>query len=104
MVSGVGVERRNERGNERGKSVPQLCRGTGCVHCRGTGYRGRLAIAELLLLDDKLRDLIVARAPLARLKAATRERGMRTLREAALAAACAGQTTLEELDRVTLAN
>ena len=79
------------------------CRGTGCAHCRGTGYRGRKAIAELLMLDDELRDLIVARAPLSQLKAAARERGMRSLREAAIAAVRAGETTQEELDRVTLA-
>jgi general secretion pathway protein E len=84
--------------------LAHFARGTGCSHCRGTGYRGRKAIAELLLLDDALRDLIASRAPLQRIKQAARERGMRTLREAAVAAACAGQTTLEEVDRVTLAD
>jgi len=76
-------------------------RAVGCAHCRGTGYRGRRAVAELLRLDDELRDLIAARAPMARLKALARERGMTPLREAALAAARAGWTTAEEVERVT---
>jgi len=78
-----------------------LCRAQGCEQCRGTGYRGRRAIAELLVLDDAMRDLIASRAPLLQLKAAARDSGMRSLRDAAVAMACAGETTLEELDRVT---
>ena len=80
-----------------------FARGTGCGHCRGTGYRGRRAMAELLLLDDDLRDLIAERAPMGRIKEAARSRGLRPLRDAALAAVCRGETTFEELDRVTLA-
>jgi len=80
-----------------------FARGTGCGHCRGTGYRGRHAMAELLVLDDELRDLIAERAPMGRIKEAARSRGLRSLRDAALAAVCRGETTFEELDRVTLA-
>jgi general secretion pathway protein E len=78
-------------------------RGSGCEHCRFTGYRGRRAIAELLVLDDALRDLIAARASLAQLRTAAVERGFRDLRAAALDVVRAGQTTLEEADRVTVA-
>lgn len=78
-------------------------RGSGCGHCRGTGYRGRRAVAELLLLDDGLRDLIAERAPMGRIKEAARQRGMRSLRDIALAAVGRGETTFEELERVTLA-
>jgi general secretion pathway protein E len=78
-----------------------LRRGTGCAHCRGTGFRGRHAMAELLRLDDGLRDLIAARAPMSEIKKAARERGLQPLRRAALAAVCRGETTLEEIDRVT---
>jgi general secretion pathway protein E len=77
-------------------------RGAGCGHCRGTGYRGRRAVAELLRLDDGLRDLIAARAPLSQIKEAARARGMKPLRALALQAVCDGQTTFEELERVTL--
>ena len=75
--------------------------GCGCGNCRGTGYRGRKAIAELLALDDELREMIIAREPLRRLKEAGRARGMKSLREAALAAVARGETTLEEINRVT---
>ncbi len=81
-----------------------FARGHGCPHCRGTGYRGRKAVAELLLLDDEMRDLIAGRAPMVRIKTAARERGMSALRDAAMAAVCAGQTTFEEIDRVTAAS
>jgi general secretion pathway protein E len=78
-------------------------RGAGCGHCRFTGYRGRRAIAELLVLDDALRDLIASRASIAQLRAAAVERGFRDLRAAALDAVRRGETTLEEADRVTVA-
>ncbi|WP_457418391.1 GspE/PulE family protein [Roseateles sp. P5_E7] len=77
-------------------------KGEGCGHCRGTGYKGRRAVAELLKLDDGLRDLIAARAPMSEIKAAAKARGMKSLREMALATVCRGDTTFEELERVTL--
>ncbi|NWG31559.1 MAG: type II/IV secretion system protein [Rhodocyclaceae bacterium] len=79
-----------------------LRQGKGCGECRGTGYRGRRAVAEILALDDRLRALIAQRAPLAEIKAEARRQGMRSLRDAALQLARAGQTTLEEVARVTL--
>jgi general secretion pathway protein E len=86
--------------------VPKLVdscfkRGLGCAHCRGTGYKGRKAIAETLSLTDTLRDLLAERAPLSRLKAAAHEAGYSSLRDAAIAAAVKGETTLEEINRVT---
>jgi Tfp pilus assembly pilus retraction ATPase PilT len=77
------------------------CGGRGCIACAGTGWRGRRAIAELLRLDDELRDLLVARAPLVRLKQALAERGHQTLRDAAHAALAEGWTTADEVARVT---
>jgi len=74
----------------------------GCGRCRGTGYRGRTAIAEILLLDDELRQMIVDREPIARLKEAAKRRGVRFLREGAVAQVAAGRTTLQEINRVTL--
>ncbi len=81
----------------------RFMRPVGCTHCRGTGYRGRKAVAEILLMDDTLRDLIVSRASLIRIKAHARASGTRLLRESALACAMRGETSLEELNRVTLA-
>ena len=79
-----------------------FARGHGCPHCRQTGYKGRTAMIELLTLDDTLRDLIVAKAPMGQIKQAARERGMTSLRDTAVQAVCRGVTTFEELDRVTL--
>ena len=78
--------------------------GRGCGACRGSGYRGRRAVAEVLLLDDGLRDLIASRAPLADVKAAARRRGLRSIRFAAVELVAQGLTTLAELDRVTFAD
>jgi len=77
------------------------CGGKGCPECRNTGFRGRKAIGELLVLNDELRELIVARAPARKLKEAARAAGTVPLRDAALALVQAGETTLEEINRVT---
>jgi general secretion pathway protein E len=84
-----------ERGHYR------FMHGRGCVHCRGTGYKGRKAIGELLVMDDDLRELIVAREPVRKLKEAARAAGTIPLRDAALELVKAGETTLEEINRVT---
>jgi general secretion pathway protein E len=75
--------------------------GLGCNHCRGTGFKGRRAIAETLPLDDTLRDLMAERAALSKIKQAARQAGLVTLREAAVALVADGMTTLEEINRVT---
>lgn len=85
-------------------AVPSLRQGRGCSHCHGTGYKGRMAVAEFLVMDDELRELIVSQAPVSQIKAAARERGTRFLREVALAAAREGRTTLHEVSRVTFAD
>jgi general secretion pathway protein E len=76
-------------------------RGAGCGACRTTGYHGRRAVAEILVLDDRLRTLIGQRASLADIKAEAQRQGMQSLRDAALQLARAGLTTLEEVARVT---
>jgi general secretion pathway protein E len=77
------------------------CKGKGCGTCRGTGFRGRKAIGELLVLNDELRELIVARAPARKLKEAARAAGTLPLRDAAMRLVEAGETTIEEINRVT---
>ena len=72
----------------------------GCAHCRGTGFKGRKAVAEVLILDDELRELIVTREPVRRVKEAAYRKGTRPLREAGMQLVRAGETTLEELNRV----
>jgi len=76
--------------------------GAGCGDCRGTGYRGRRAIAEILILDDEIRDMVVEKQPIRRIKEAARNNGTRQLREVALALVKRGETTLAEVKRVTL--
>src|SRR5712691_5651976 len=75
--------------------------GRGCRECRGSGYKGRKAIAELMILNDELRELITARAPVRQLKETARKSGTRFLRDAALEAVKNGESTLEEINRVT---
>jgi general secretion pathway protein E len=79
-----------------------FARGEGCTHCRGTGYKGRRAIAELLVMNDELRELIAQRAPMSRIRLAARTNGFVSLRQAAIDVALRGETTLDEVDRVTL--
>ena len=72
----------------------------GCPECGGTGYHGRTAIQELLVIDDDLRQLILAREEAQRIEAAACERGMRTMYDEGLRKAAAGITSVEEVLRV----
>jgi general secretion pathway protein E len=76
--------------------------GKGCGDCRGTGYKGRRSIAEILTLNDEIRELIVDKQPIRRIKAAAYGNGTRSLRLAALDLVRRGATTLAEIKRVTL--
>jgi len=77
-----------------------FCAGIGCAHCRGTGFKGRKAVAEVLILDDLLREMIVTREPVRRIKEEAIRQGTRLLREAGLDMVRRGETTLQELNRV----
>ncbi len=76
--------------------------GKGCGDCRGTGYKGRRSIAEILTLNDEIRELIVEKRPIRQIKAAAYANGTRSLRHAALEVVRRGDTTLAEIKRVTL--
>ena len=75
--------------------------GRGCLECDGTGFHGRMAIAELLDLSDRIRGLILERRPAAEIKRAAKEEGMAFLRDAALDKVFEGSTTLKEINKVT---
>jgi general secretion pathway protein E len=77
-----------------------LYRATGCENCAGTGYRGRTAIAELLMFDDVLARLIVSRAGAVELRKAALDGGMIDLRSDGLAKVTAGITSMDEVLRV----
>ncbi|MET0402196.1 MAG: GspE/PulE family protein [Cystobacter sp.] len=75
-------------------------RGRGCPHCRHTGYRGRIGVHELLLVEPGLQDLIVQGAHNAQLRAYARRHGFKTMVEDAMEKIAAGLTTLDELSRM----
>lgn len=76
-------------------------RGSGCVHCLQTGYRGRSGIYEILMLDDEVRALILGKADATQIRARAIAKGMTPLREDGAKRVCAGITTAEEVLRVT---
>jgi len=76
--------------------------GAGCDFCRSTGYSGRMGIFEIMLLDDELRDMILARKSTNVMREAARKRGMRALREVGLLAIYDGMTTIEEVIAQTI--
>lgn len=80
-----------------GMDPDNIWKGKGCSICRNTGYKGRIGVYELLVLDDVARDLIVRNPNVTELRRICKERGMVTLREDGLQKAAAGLTTVEEV-------
>ncbi len=76
--------------------------GKGCDKCNNTGYKGRMGIYELALMNDNLREMVAAEVSLDEFRNACRKHGMRTLRESGLQAINLGQTTIEEIVRETM--
>jgi type II secretory ATPase GspE/PulE/Tfp pilus assembly ATPase PilB-like protein len=75
--------------------------GIGCIECNSTGYKGRMAICELLDLTDRIREMILEKRSTSEIKKAAREDGMRFLRESAVERVMEGVTTLKEINKVT---
>jgi general secretion pathway protein E len=75
--------------------------GKGCAHCRGTGFKGRKAIGELMTLNDELREMIINRSSARQIREAAARNGTRFLRENAIELVRSGDTTLREINRVT---
>jgi len=80
---------------------PKFFQGKGCFNCNVTGYKGRTAIHEMLFMNDRLKRMIIAKAPTAELRSAAIESGMFPLRATAIRKAFTGQTTIDEILRVT---
>ncbi len=76
--------------------------GRGCERCNNTGYKGRMGLYELLVMNDTLRELITSEVSLDEFREAGRKFGMRTLREAGLMAIHSGLSTIEEVIRETM--
>ncbi len=93
LVARFGLDRRTQARPVR------LWHAVGCPHCRGTGYRGRIAIAEFLRPNADIERLIFSRAEHTQIERAAVEAGMVTMFDAGLDAALQGQTTIEEVMR-----
>jgi type II secretory ATPase GspE/PulE/Tfp pilus assembly ATPase PilB-like protein len=78
----------------------KLQRGAGCATCRGTGFKGRLGVFELMVMSDSLKDAIVRRSPRSELRALAHSQGLRPLRFDGWLKVQAGLTTVEEVLRV----
>jgi general secretion pathway protein E len=78
-----------------------IYRAKGCRACRNTGYRGRTAVHELMVIDDEVRDLVMRKADASSIRRACTAKGMKLLRQDGAERVIAGQTTIEELLRVT---
>lgn len=91
----------NEIKAEFGSDISELWKEKGCDYCSGTGYRGRIGIFELLLITDKIRELIMERATVRELKEKAVASGMRTLRQDGIEKVKKGITTIDEVIRVT---
>ena len=83
-------------------SLKKFYYGKGCEKCNNTGYKGRMGIYELLVMNEELREMIVSEASLDAFREACRKYGMRTLRESGLMAIHTGQTSIEEVVRETM--
>ena len=76
--------------------------GKGCKVCNGSGYKGRIALFEIMMMSDRLRDLIMDGASTQEIQNAAREEGMQTLRDAGLIHIYDGVTTIEEVVKETI--
>ena len=81
-----------------------LYKGAGCATCSSTGYKGRMAIHEVMILNDEFKKAVLQRKPASDLKRAARAGGMQTLRECGVQKVLKGMTTVEELFRVAHAD
>ncbi|HUO04309.1 MAG TPA: type II secretion system ATPase GspE [Candidatus Binataceae bacterium] len=88
-------------GLKPGDAAAKICRPKGCRNCRNTGYRGRMAIQELMIVDDDIRTLIMQKADAATIRRHCTSKGMKLLRQDGAARALNSETSIEELLRVT---
>jgi type II secretory ATPase GspE/PulE/Tfp pilus assembly ATPase PilB-like protein len=88
-------------GLPKGVSLGKVVRGEGCPTCMNTGYRGRIGIYELLVVDDTIRELIAKRSDAGTIRKAALKAGMVSLRRDGVRKVKAGITTIEEVRRVT---
>jgi general secretion pathway protein E len=83
------------------KDKVKFYQGRGCQACKFTGFKGRTAIYEILVMDDEIRDMVISRAPVNEIKETALKKGMRTLFNDGMIKAARGITTIKEVLRVT---
>ncbi|MEP6822996.1 MAG: type II/IV secretion system protein, partial [Chthoniobacterales bacterium] len=83
-------------------SDAKIMKPVGCDRCRGLGYKGRMGIFEIFVVDDEVRHMVNERKPTLLLRQKARELGMRTLREDGVRKVLAGMTSAEEVISITL--
>ena len=88
----------NKIGFPEGKAA--LYRGKGCEECRGTGYKGRTGLYELLLVDEGIRKLVLQKASANEIRELAVKNGMRTIRDRGWEKVLDGETTVEEVMRI----
>jgi type IV pilus assembly protein PilB len=95
MLEDLGMKREDIKGKK-------FFKGTGCDACNNTGYKGRIALFELMILNDTLRDMVIKNASTDELREEARRAGMVPLREFGIGVAADGVTTLDEVIRETV--
>ena len=98
------LRRKNDSDGDLKEEDLKWCKGAGCVHCKGTGYAGRVGIYEIFNINPEIQEMIYKGETAAALRARARGIGMRTLRDDGIRKAAAGLTTIEEVVRVTMEN
>jgi len=95
-------EERRLMAEELGSEPPEtLQQGSGCSRCRFTGYSGRIGLFEMMVMTSELRQLVMDQASAGQLRTVAQQQGMKTLRQDGWRKVLAGQTTIEEVLRVT---
>jgi type IV pilus assembly protein PilB len=95
MLEDLGMKKEDIKGKK-------FFKGTGCDNCNNTGYKGRIALFELMILTDALRDMVIENASTDELREEARRGGMVPLREFGIGVAADGITTLDEVIRETV--
>jgi type IV pilus assembly protein PilB len=100
----IEAEILREVGFSEAQITPTTVKGAGCATCNGSGYKGRVALYEVMRFDETLKEMVLQGASAAELKAAAIRGGMFTLRASGIKKVLEGVTTTDEIVRVTMAD
>ena len=98
------LKRKNDANGDLDTNNLKWSKGEGCIHCKGSGYSGRLGIYEIFHINPEIQEMIFKNETASALRSRARGIGMRTLRDDGIRKAAAGLTTIEEVVRVTMEN